>query len=44
MTARVWQKTRQIVDVKPKGDLVYPLSQHIGAPANSDCCKLEIMF
>ncbi|MDO4312731.1 MAG: electron transport complex subunit RsxC [Eubacteriales bacterium] len=26
-------KDKAIVDVKPKGDLVYPLSQHIGAPA-----------
>ena len=27
-------KDKAIVDVKPKGDLVYPVSQHIGAPAN----------
>lgn len=26
-------KSKPIVDVKPKGHLVYPLSQHIGAPA-----------
>lgn len=26
-------KSKPIVDVYPKGDLVYPLSQHIGAPA-----------
>ena len=26
-------KSKPIVDVKPKGNLVYPLSQHIGAPA-----------
>ena len=26
-------KDKAIVDVKPKGDLVYPVSQHIGAPA-----------
>ena len=29
-------KDKAIVDVKPTGDLVYPVSQHIGAPANSD--------
>lgn len=27
-------KDQPIVEVLPKGDLVYPLSQHIGAPAN----------
>ncbi len=27
-------KEKAIVEVKPKGDLVYPVSQHIGAPAN----------
>ncbi len=27
-------KDKAIVDVKPKGNLVYPVSQHIGAPAN----------
>ena len=26
-------KDKAIVEVKPKGDLVYPVSQHIGAPA-----------
>ena len=26
-------KNKRIRDVLPKGDLVYPLSQHIGAPA-----------
>ena len=26
-------KDKPIKDVNPKGDLVYPLSQHIGAPA-----------
>lgn len=26
-------KDRAIVEIKPKGDLVYPVSQHIGAPA-----------
>ena len=26
-------KNKPIKDVLPKGDLVYPLSQHIGAPA-----------
>ena len=26
-------KDQPIVEVLPKGDLVYPLSQHIGAPA-----------
>lgn len=28
-----------IVDIKPKGDLVYPLSQHIGAPASPIVAK-----
>ena len=27
-------KDKAIVEVAPKGDLVYPISQHIGAPAN----------
>ena len=27
-------KDKAIVEVKPKGDLVYPVSQHIGAPAS----------
>ena len=27
-------KDKPIKEVLPKGDLVYPLSQHIGAPAN----------
>lgn len=27
-------KDKAIVEVAPKGDLVYPVSQHIGAPAN----------
>lgn len=27
-------KDKAIVEVKPKGNLVYPVSQHIGAPAN----------
>lgn len=27
-------KDKAIVEVRPKGDLVYPVSQHIGAPAN----------
>ncbi len=27
-------KDRAIAEVKPKGDLVYPVSQHIGAPAS----------
>ena len=26
-------KDKAITEVKPKGNLVYPLSQHIGAPA-----------
>ena len=26
-------KDKAIVQVQPKGDLVYPMSQHIGAPA-----------
>ena len=33
MKERNWQKDQPIVEVLPKGDLVYPLSQHIGAPA-----------
>ncbi len=32
-------KDKAIVDVKPKGDLVYPLSQHIGAPASPIVAK-----
>ena len=27
-------KDKEIVELLPKGDLVYPLSQHIGAPAS----------
>ena len=27
-------KDKAIVEIKPKGNLVYPLSQHIGAPAS----------
>ena len=27
-------KDKAIVEVKPKGELVYPVSQHIGAPAS----------
>ena len=27
-------KDQPIKEVLPKGDLVYPVSQHIGAPAN----------
>ena len=27
-------KDQPIKEVRPKGELVYPLSQHIGAPAN----------
>ena len=34
-------KDKAIVDVKPKGDLVYPLSQHIGAPATPIVAKGE---
>ena len=26
-------KDKAIVQIQPKGDLVYPMSQHIGAPA-----------
>ena len=26
-------KNKEIVELKPKGDLIYPVSQHIGAPA-----------
>ena len=33
MTAKLWQKIKQLSEVQPKGDLVYPMSQHIGAPA-----------
>ena len=32
-------KDRPIVDYSPKGDMVYPLSQHIGAPAE---CVVEV--
>lgn len=32
-------KDAAIVDVKPKGDLIYPLSQHIGAPASPIVAK-----
>ena len=32
-------KDKAIVDVKPKGDLVYPVSQHIGAPASPIVAK-----
>ena len=28
-------KDKAIVQVQPKGDLVYPMSQHIGAPAKA---------
>lgn len=28
-------KDKPIEEYKPKGDLVYPLSQHIGAPAKA---------
>lgn len=32
-------KDKPILDVMPKGDLVYPLSQHIGAPAQAIVAK-----
>ena len=32
-------KDRPIVDYSPKGDMVYPLSQHIGAPCE---CVVEV--
>lgn len=32
-------KDKPILDVLPKGDLVYPLSQHIGAPAQAIVAK-----
>lgn len=32
-------KDKAIVEVKPKGNLVYPLSQHIGAPASPIVAK-----
>ncbi len=32
-------KEKAIVEVKPKGDLVYPVSQHIGAPASPIVAK-----
>ena len=32
-------KDAPIVEVLPKGDLVYPLSQHIGAPASPIVAK-----
>nr|MCR5337515.1 electron transporter RnfC [Lachnospiraceae bacterium]MCR5337519.1 electron transporter RnfC [Lachnospiraceae bacterium] len=28
-------KDKPITDILPKGDMVYPLSQHIGAPAKA---------
>ncbi len=34
MTAKRLAKDQPIIDLMPKGDLVYPLSQHIGAPAD----------
>ena len=30
---------KEIVSILPKGDLVYPLSQHIGAPATAIVAK-----
>ncbi len=32
-------KDKAIVELKPQGDLVYPLSQHIGAPAKAIVAK-----
>ena len=32
-------KSKPIKDVDPKGELVYPLSQHIGAPAKPVVAK-----
>ncbi|WP_346663711.1 electron transport complex subunit RsxC [uncultured Merdimonas sp.] len=32
-------KNKEIVELKPKGDLVYPVSQHIGAPAKPVVAK-----
>ncbi len=32
-------KDKPIMDVLPKGEMVYPLSQHIGAPANAIVAK-----
>ena len=32
-------KDKAIVEVKPQGDLVYPVSQHIGAPAKVNVKK-----
>ena len=34
MTESVLQKISEIRTLLPKGELAYPLSQHIGAPAN----------
>ena len=36
-------KDKAIVTVMPKGDLIYPLSQHIGAPA-SPIVQMTIHF
>lgn len=33
MTVKTYPKDKPILEVQPKGNLVYPLSQHIGAPA-----------
>ena len=36
-------KDKAIVEVKPKGDLVYPVSQHIGAPAKPIVAKGDVV-
>ena len=36
-------KNSPVVKYLPKGDMVYPLSQHIGAPAAADSSRREIM-
>ena len=37
-------KDKPIKAVLPKGDLVYPLSQHIGAPASPISMPLTMIF
>lgn len=39
MKERMFAKDQPIVQVVPKGDTVYPLSQHIGAPATPVVAK-----
>ena len=36
-------KNKEIVELKPKGDLIYPVSQHIGAPAKPLVAKGDVV-